>query len=192
MHTIYHSGVLGMKWGHRKAEAEKTYAIPSKKSAHRVRLEAKYLKKGASNMDAEQQAANRMHGEKVALAIAGSAAAAGAAYIVSRELGKRFTGVNLEVGKELHYINALGDQATYDRRLYASFQKGDTAKYKGLLATALRKNASNTTIYDTVLGATENIKAPSQHEAKKCMMHLQRLIQILLHIQIYRCQDIMR
>lgn len=168
LNALAHFGVPGMKWGVRKEEkAAKRYDIPEKKSGHRIRLEAKYIKKGASNDEAEQMAAKRIRGEKIALGILGAAAVAGAAYTTYREIGKRNAGVMLEAGKELHYINALGDKADLNRRLYTSFEKSDTEKYKGLLATALRKNAENTTIYDTVLKTTEDIKAPSHKEAAK-------------------------
>lgn len=169
---IQHFGIPGMKWGVRKKREKfyrggKQYSIPKKKSGHRVRLEAGYLKKGYSESDAEQMAARRIKGEKFVAGALGTAAVAGASYIAYREIGKRYSSVVLEAGTDLHYINALGDKATYDRRLYTSFEKGDTKKYKGLLATALRKNAADTTIYDTVLRTTETVKAPSQHEAAK-------------------------
>jgi hypothetical protein len=103
-----------------------------------------------------------------------TAALAGASYVAYREIGKRYSGVILEAGKDLHYINALGDNASYDRRLYTSFVKEDTKKYKGLLATALRKNAENSTVYDTVLRTTETIKAPSQKDAAKLYKEFQK------------------
>jgi hypothetical protein len=172
LHELSHVGVLGMHWGHREPEEvstksnKKQYTIPDKKTAHRVRLEAKYLKKGVSNEQAEQMAAKRIRGEKIALGILGAAVAAGAAYAAYQALGKRYSSVVLEAGQEIHNINALGDKNDYNRRIYGTFQKGDTAKYKGLLATALRKNAKDTTIYDTVLKTTETIKAPSHKEAQ--------------------------
>lgn len=171
LNELAHFGVKGMKWGHHNPKADeitsKRRSIPNKKSAHRVRLEAGYLKKGYSNDTAEQMAAKRIKGEKIALGILATAAVAGASYIAYQEIGKRYSNVILEAGKDLHYINALGADADYDRRLYTSFKKQDTAKYKGLLATALRNNAENTTVYDTVLRAKEDIKAPSHNEAAK-------------------------
>lgn len=105
--------------------------------------------------------------KKFVAGLAATAAATAASYAIYRELGKRYSDVVLDSGKELHYINALGEKADYDRRLYTSFEKGDTRKYKGLLATALRSKKENTTIYDSVLRATKTIKAPSQHDAAK-------------------------
>lgn len=157
---LVHYGVLGMRWGKRK----KTDSAPS---AHRTRLEAKYLARGLSKEEAGNLADKRIRGEKYVAMAAGAVALAGAAYIAKRELGKRFASVTIEAGKDLHYINALGDSARFDRRLYTSFEKGDVNKYKGMLATALRKNEANTTIYDTVLKTTETIRAPSHQEAKK-------------------------
>lgn len=159
---LEHFGVLGMHWGHTKRQD-----IPSQKSAHRVSLEAKYLKKGVSNDSAEQMAAKRIRTEKFVAGVLVAAAVTAVSYTAYREIGKRYVGVMLSEGKDLHYVNALGSKATYDRRLYTSFEKGDTKKYKGLLATALRRNKANTTIFDTVLRTTEKIKAPSQQEAAK-------------------------
>lgn len=101
------------------------------------------------------------------------AATAAVAYVAKNEISKRFASVTLEEGSSLNYINALGgDKIDMDRRLYTTFQKKDTDKYRGLLARQLKAQASlhengSDTIYDTVLSTTKQIKAPSQHQAKK-------------------------
>lgn len=159
---LAHFGVKGMKWGVRKS-------IPAEgqKSKHRVRLEAGYISKGASKEVAEQKADRRIKTEKTLLVAGAVAATAAIAYTAKVEIGKRFVGVELEKGATLKYINALGDKNDLDRRLYATFKEGDTQKYRGLLAEALRKNKEGTVIYETVLTTKDKIKAPSQREAAK-------------------------
>lgn len=175
---LMHYGIKGMRWGKRRTDAQLDAAAAKKpksgldmtdkeKSGHRVRLEAKYLKKGMTREEASVATDKRIKTEKI-LAIAGAVVVGAAVgYAVKEDIGKRFVGVTLEKGKDLHYVNALGDKASLDRRLYTSFDKNDTKKYKGMLASALRKNAADTTIYDTVLTTKESIKAPSQFQAAR-------------------------
>lgn len=169
--TLMHFGVKGMKWGvtkdSKKSKTSKPPLQDSEKSAHRVRLESKYRSRGKTQIESETLAEKRIRTEKILLAVGATVAVAGVAYGAKVAYGKRFADVVIDAGKDLHYVNALGDKADLNRRLYTTFKKGDTQKYRGMLATALRKNAPNTTIYDTVLRTTETIKAPSQREAAK-------------------------
>src|SRR6185437_14594396 len=96
--VLLHFGVKGMKWGVRKDKdvtsrsktpKEKLYHIPDKKSAHRVRLEANYLKKGFADDKAEQLAARRIKAEKIVAATLLTATAAAATYVGYQEIGKR-------------------------------------------------------------------------------------------------------
>lgn len=165
---LAHYGVMGMKWGKRKSRDESGKPVnDSEKSAHRVKLEAKYLKKGFSTSEAETKANGRIRTEKILLAAGGVAVVGLAAYSGKRHFDKQFTGVDLDLGAKLYNINALGDKQDLNRRMYTTFEAGDTKKYKGLLAAQLRKNKADTTVYEATLKATERIKAPSQKEAAK-------------------------
>lgn len=133
----------------------------------RLELEAQYLQAGITGDAAQAKIEKRLKVEK-GLKIAGAVAVVGvSAYVVQNQIGKRYAGVTLEKGTTMTYINALGPKADYDRRLYTTFKEGDTKKYRGLLADNLRKNAADTTIYETKLKTTEDIKAPSNKQAAK-------------------------
>lgn len=184
-----HFGVKGMKWGvtkdSKKSKGSKPPLQDSEKSAHRVRLESKYRSRGKTQTESESLAEKRIRTEKVLLAVGATVVVAGAAYGAKVAYGKRFADVVLESGKDLHYINALGDKADLNRRLYTTFKEGDTQKYRGMLATALRKNAPDTTIYDTVLRTTETIKAPSQRQAAKMFETFKKGNPLVSNIQDY-------
>lgn len=164
---LTHFGVKGMKWGKRKDPAKPN-------GAHRTRLEAKYISKGSDKATAEKKASNRIRTEKVLAVAGGVAATAALAYGAKVAYGKRFVGVSLDVGSELKNINAFGDKANLDRRLYTTIKDRDTRRYRGFLPGHLRAvgkqtlgdKASNT-FYETTLKAKEKITAPSNKEAAK-------------------------
>ena len=141
--------------------------VSESQKRRRLELEAQYLQAGITGDAAQAKIEKRLKVEK-GLKIAGAVAVVGVgAYIAQNQIGKRYAGVSLEKGTTMTYINALGPKADYNRRLYTTFQEGDTKKYRGLLADNLRRNADDTTIYETKLTATENIKAPSNKQAAK-------------------------
>lgn len=160
---LAHYGVKGMKWGKRKSTA----SDPKPKGKYRVHKEAKFIKKGFSLSEAERKASTQIKIEKTLAIAAGVAVASLAAYSVSKAVGKKYVGVSLKEGSKLTYVNALGDKANFDRRLYTSFKKSDTDKYRSTLAKALKRNKEGTVIYETVLTAKEKIKAPSHKQAEK-------------------------
>lgn len=177
---LFHYGVKGMKWGVRRKEGPDGLVVKSKpaikdsdKSAHRVATEARYIQKGYTTEEAAKKADGRIRTQKILLAVGATAVTAAAVYGGKVAFDKRFTGVDLPMGSVLKNINALGDKQDFDRRMYTTFNEGDTKKYKGLLASALRRNAKDSTIYETSLKATQNIKAPSHHQAKKTIRRIQ-------------------
>ena len=171
--VIEHFGVKGMRWGVRKKED-----APVRKSGHRVRLEAKYLNSGFSVEQAQRKADSRIKVEKI-LAYSGAAVVGAAlAYTAYTAAGKRFTGVTLKAGTDLKNINAFGDKINLDRRLYTTFKDSDTKKYRGLLANTLHNNVNlvengSSTIYETTLKLTKDIKAPSQRKAARLFKEFQ-------------------
>lgn len=178
---LTHHGVKGMKWGVTRdldkgssssgssvgSSGSTTASGPAKAGGRRTALEAGYIKKGHSLEDAELKAAKRAKVEKMLL-IAGAVTLAGAAVYVGRnEHSKRFTEVLLKEGTELRNINALGDKANLNRRTYTTFLNSDTQQYRGVFATFLQRGDKNTKIYETVLTAKEEIRAPSHKQAEK-------------------------
>lgn len=84
---LAHFGVLGMKWGKRKAKTS-TSSNPPKSSKHYDKLVSKYSQKGYSSEEASRRAKNRIKTEK-ALAIAGGTAlTAAGAYLAYKKYVK--------------------------------------------------------------------------------------------------------
>ena len=170
---LAHYGVKGMKWGvitKDPSAAKKRYDIPEKKSAHRIALEAKYRQKGLSTDEAEQKAAKRIQTEKWVAGVAGTAAVGYAAYSAHRFYGKEFVGVNLKKGSELQYVHAINkdmDKVDINRRLYTTFDKADQKIYEGYFSKYHLKAQGATETFSLKLKATGDIKAPSNHEARK-------------------------
>lgn len=174
---LAHYGVKGMKWGVIRdrdsgSSGSGSDSEPKPAGRRQVALEAKYIQKGNSLETAQQKAAKRAKVEKILLVAGGVTLAGAAAYAGHREYGKRFTEITLKAGSELKYINNTGSKTDLNRRLYTTFNEADTQKYRGMLAKQLQKNQSGSTIYETVLTAKENIKAPSHKQAEQVFKDL--------------------
>ena len=160
---LTHYGKKGMRWGVRK-----------EREASVLRRQAKYMNSGMSEQAALEKAQHTAMVAKIVGGAAGAVAIGVIAYSAHRYIGKQFTDITLAEGKDLHYVNALGDKMDLNRRLYTTIHAGDTKKYKGLLAETLRGNDPSTTVYDTVLRTTGEIRAPSQHQAQKLFAEFAR------------------
>lgn len=176
---LAHYGVKGMKWGVRRdvgpdglvgsgtGDPKTDSSKMSRKTKRQIKNEAKYLNKGHDIEVAKEKAKKRIQRQNVAGAIAGTAVTAAAAYVANDQFQKRFQAVNLPMGAEMKNVHPFDAGQDFDRRLYVTMEERDTQKYRGLLANTYRKNRTHTTVYESTLKATENIKAPSHNQAKK-------------------------
>lgn len=139
---LYHFGVKGMRWGHRKAKS--TSSNPSSgSSTKKVRTE-------------EEKRALR---KKVALGVLGAAALAGGAYAVKNH----YTDKVLKDGASLWRVQ--GDGTGAYEGMYASFRKHDSGKYKG--TQALKRKLINGGANLTEYGTSGKVHIASPHKAKK-------------------------
>ena len=185
---LYHYGVKGMKWGVRRFEdksgkltiagkkrygdsGKKEYKIPTNKSTHRLKIEAKYKSQGMSDKDAEQAAAKRIRTEKYIAAAGAITVAACVAYCKHK---KYTTDTTISSNTEFKRIMKLVDGAEIrDGRQFLSYKKEDVRKYRGALAAQLQKDAlSNEKIYDVTVKAKQNIKVASQKRARDTFVKL--------------------
>ena len=117
----------------------KTSKIPKNKSLHRLKLEEKYRNQGMSQEQAEQAAAKRIKTELLIGAAAATTVAACVAYNKYRDYS---TDKIFKENTEFQRIMRLpADAEIRDGRQYLAINKGDKAKYKGLLGKALQTQA---------------------------------------------------
>lgn len=183
---LAHYGVKGMKWGKRKVDSahQKVESYDKMKS---LDYEAKALKSGKSSAEAkliaQRKVARDIKVRKVMLVAAGTTLAAVAAYGTGKYLNQNFRGVNLDTSVKLSNINGVGAGRDLNRHLYVSYKKSDKLKYKGFLSKEYQLMAQyplvgqkdvSGRIYKTTLAPKSNIKAPSNHEAKKVFAKIKK------------------
>ena len=166
-YSLYHTGVLGMKWGHHKP-TEPTASI--KKSKHRTSLEEKYKSDGMTQKDAEIAADKRIKTEKVIAAVAGLTIAAAATYIAVNHY-QNAVDKTIKAGKELQNISTNGNKGVEDA-FYASLGKRDNTKYRGIYGMQLRGGFDSHPVYETKMKVTKDIKLASRDTASKTFKHL--------------------
>lgn len=143
----------------------------TKKSAHRLKLEQRYLDKGMSQEEAEINAYKRARTEKAIAAVAGLTVAAAAAYVAYRHYDKTVDKV-IKSGTELQNINSHGRNGVADA-FYAVMTPNDKSKYRGIYAQELF-GKGNEKVFSTQIGVTDNIKVASQkHETQALAEYLQ-------------------
>ena len=187
-YVLVHYGVKGMKWGVRKdrpISKRKQARLDSKAETRRdarVHAEARYIRKGKSPEEAARLVDRNLKIAKIVSVTAGVALTAAAINAGNNYRIKQFTETVIEKGQTLQHIRPDTPNFAMDRRLYATFLKGDQRRYDGLFINHLlsaRKGLEGLTdeqrkahgievaskIAKHTLRATERIHAPSQEQA---------------------------
>lgn len=188
---ICHHGIKGQRWGIRRFQREdgsltsrgkKRYdsdpsnGSPKKsdkeKSLYRLKLEKKYReKKGLSKEEAEQRADRRIKIQKFAAGAAVVAITAAAAYCAYKGYQNYTTDKVLSKDTVFNRVMAAnGPIKMRDGRIYATYDKADNTKYKGILARQLKSRGqilgTNADIYNLTMNFDEDIKIASPKRAK--------------------------
>ena len=169
--TLYHYGVLGMKWGRRKSRTSSNTSgskrrsnndtETAKKSKHRLNLEEKYRQKGMSKKEAEIAANRRITTEKAIAVVGGLTIAAASAYVITKQVRDR-TDRTIKSGTKFQRI-AREANVNFDNDLYVAHKKQDAVKYKGLLGNHFRTQGSKA--HKVTLNADSDIKVVSRKKA---------------------------
>lgn len=162
---LYHHGIKGQKWGIRrfqntdgslKSAGKKRYDREKKKQAHHDKIVNKYIKEGLSKKDAEVAALKREKVEKI-LKVAGAITLTAAAAYVAYNHYDKVTDRILDTSTELHNISVNSNKGVEDA-FYASYQKMDRMKYRGLYGKS--KNPND--VYDMSIKINDKIKIASE------------------------------
>ena len=168
--VLYHSGVKGMRWGHRKSADITT----TRKSKHRLNLEEKYKAGGMNDKDAENAASNRIKVEKIVGITAGMTVAAVSAYVISKNVKERADGI-IKAGVDIQHITTFPERDLKGGRpLYVSYLDNDKLKYKGKYANGLNSSTitKNSKVYNLNFVSDKDVKIASHENARKVLNHL--------------------
>lgn len=171
---LYHYGIKGMKWSIRRFENKNGKLTPAgkkrysddgggeSKSKHRQNLEAKYVKQGMSQKQAEMAADRRIKTEKRVAAAAG-AAAVGAGVYAARKYARNNLDRTIRKGKTFQRIEMQNtDGKLYDRYFVAANGR-DKLKYAAMLGNQRRMQTGEA--YKQKLKVDQNIKVAGRKTA---------------------------
>lgn len=154
---LKHYGILGMKWGKRKAKTS-TSSNPPKSSKHYDSLVSKYSQKGYSPQEASRRAKNRIRAEKTLLAVGGTALAAAGAYVAYKKYVKDTvlpSSTQFERYGDEHLTGKLKDSFVYKKHDKIGGEYGD-AKVSQLWA----KYGDSTGIYKAKFEQGTKVASP--------------------------------
>lgn len=162
--VLEHYGVKGMKWGKRLRSA-----VESAKNAprniynnHVENIKYSYRKKGFSEDEVEAKTKKRLRNEKIALAVAGTALAAGVAYKMRSDYNDKYVDKIIKKGTK---IQTIGDMNKLDksRTFFGADTLGDKMRYKGYYGADRYLKGHRDNVVETL--AKKDIKAPSKDKA---------------------------
>lgn len=176
-YELYHFGIKGMKWGIRRYQNKDGTLTPAgkkhreegeAKSTHRSRLEAKYVKNGMSPQQAKFAADRRIKTEKVVAVTAGMTMAAATAYVVNKNIKERSDHI-IKAGSTMQRITGTPEE-NLDRAFFASFEKGDKIRYKGLYGQQIKMGGKEA--HKVTLTANKDVRVASRKKAAEVFADL--------------------
>lgn len=139
------------------------------KSKHRLKLERKYIEEGFTPKEAEIAAYKRIKTEKILFGIGTATVAAAAAYVAYRHYDKTVDRL-IKPDTILQNISTNSNKGVEDA-FYASTNRMDNIKYRGLYGKALN-NPSGNSVYETKIKTKSALKLASEKSAAESLSSL--------------------
>lgn len=142
----------------------------AKKSDRQIKFEQKYKEKGMNQEEAELAAYKRVRTEKIIAVTAGMAITAAAAYVAYKHYDNNVDKI-IKSGKTLQNISTNSNKGVSDA-FYASMNKIDNAKYRGIYGQQLKSWPINSQVYETKIGVDSGLKIASKKSATQALSEL--------------------
>lgn len=143
------------------------------KSKHQENLEQTYKKQGMTKEEAEIAAYKRVRTEKIIAVTAGLTIAAATAYVVYKHYDNNIDKI-IKPGTLLQNISTDSNKGVSDA-FYASTNKMDNAKYRGIYGTQLKAGpfgGLNNPVYETKIDVDNGLKLASRKSATQALSEL--------------------
>ena len=162
--VLEHYGVKGMKWGKRLRSAVEGIKQAPRNiyNNHVENIKYSYRKKGLSEEEVEAKTKKRLRNEKIALAAAGTAVAAGVAYKLRSDYNDKYVDSVIKKGTKFQTIGDM-DKLDKSRIFFGSDTASDKMRYKGLYGAQRYLEGHRDNVVETVV--KKDIKVPSKDKA---------------------------
>ena len=142
----------------------------AKKSDRQIAFEQKYKEQGMNQEEAELAAYKRVRTEKIIAVTAGITITAAAAYVAYKHYDNNVDKI-IKSGKTLQNISTNSNKGVSDA-FYASMNKIDNAKYRGIYGQQLKSWPINAPVYKTKIRVDSGLKLASKKSATQALSEL--------------------